>query len=328
MRIGNLNIAGKAICAPLAGISTPVFRLLARRMGAAIVYTEMISTHGLVQNNKKTFDMLFFYPEESPLGVQIFGADPEVMFKAAAIVSKRNPDLIDLNFGCPVKKVVNKNGGAAVLKDLGLTRELVEAAVSGSSIPVTVKLRSGWDEYTKVFAEAGQVCEDAGASAITLHARTRSRQFSGQADWDDIKKLKETVSIPVIGNGDVNSGEDAARMLEQTGCDAVMVGRAALGNPRIFSEINNYLDNSQEPDEPTIDEKTELILDHARLLSEYDGEDRALLKMRRIVGWYVKGWKDAAVIRRQATSIETLGDLRSILNDYKNGMEEGQRHAS
>ncbi len=328
MRIGNLNIAGKVVCAPLAGISTPVFRLLARRMGAAVVYSEMVSTHGLVQKNKKTEEMLFFYPEESPVGIQIFGADPEVMFRSTQIVSKRNPDLIDLNFGCPVKKVVNKNGGAAVLKDLGLTKALVEAAVAGSSVPVTVKLRSGWDEYTKVFAEAGKVCEEAGASAITLHARTRSKLFSGTADWNDIKKLKETVTIPVIGNGDVTSGEEAARMLDETGCDAVMIGRGALGNPRIFAEINHFLDQGQPAADPTIDEKTTLIMDHARLLSDYDGEQRAMLRMRRIVGWYVKGWKDAAIIRRQVTTIATLDDLKSLLVDYKNGIMEDNQHAS
>jgi len=231
MKIGNLNLPGRVFCAPMAGISTRPYRIFARRFGAAVVYTEMISSHGLAYNDKKTKDLVDFGEDEHPIGVQLFGADPEIMHQAARVVSEMKPDIIDLNFGCPVKKVVRKNGGAAVLKDLGLTRELVSATVSAGDIPVTVKLRSGWDEASKVFAEAGKVCEEAGASAITLHARTRAGQFAGRACWEDIKRLKEIVAVPVIGNGDIRSGEDAARMIDMTGCDAVMIGRAAMGYP-------------------------------------------------------------------------------------------------
>jgi nifR3 family TIM-barrel protein len=320
MKIGNLNVEGLVFCAPMAGISTPPYRLFARRFGAAVVYTEMVSSHGLVYKSKKTKDLLDFSEIERPLGIQLFGADPEIMNRAAGIVAEWNPDIIDLNFGCPVKKVVKKNGGAAVLKDLGLTRALVEAAVSASDIPVTTKLRSGWDETTKVFAEAGKVCEKAGAKAITLHARTRSKQFGGRACWDDIKKLKETVGLPVIGNGDITCGKDAARMLEETGCDAVMVGRAAMGNPWIFREINHYLDTGNQLPLPTLDEKIAIILEHARMLIKAYNESSAMLKMRHHVAWYAKGWPGVAAIRLRAYKMTTFSELETILNDYRAGI--------
>jgi nifR3 family TIM-barrel protein len=321
MKIGNLNLEGLVICAPMAGISTPPYRLFARRFGAAAVYTEMVSSHGLAYNSRKTKELLDFSDAERPLGIQLFGADPEIMHRACQIVSEWNPDIIDLNFGCPVKKVVRKNGGAAVLKDLGLTRTLVEAAVTASDIPVTVKLRSGWDETTRIFAEAGKVCEEAGAAAITLHARTRSKQFSGRACWGDIKKLKETVSVPVIGNGDVTCGEDAARLLSQTGCDAVMVGRAAMGYPWIFREINHYLATGQELPPPNLADRIEIILEHARMLIDNFGEPRAMLKMRHHVAWYAKGWLGVARIRQKAYKMTTYAELEEILNDYRLDME-------
>lgn len=319
MKIGNLNVNGKVLCAPMAGISSPPYRILARRFGAAVVYTEMVSSHGLVYGGEKTERLLDFKPQEKSLGVQLFGADPDIMCRAAQIVSKRNPDLIDLNFGCPAKKVVKKNGGAAVLKDMGLTRSLVEAAVAGSSLPVTVKLRSGWDETTKVFVEAGQVCEQAGASAITLHARTRTKQFSGHACWEDIERLKKSVSIPVIGNGDVCSGPDALRMLESTGCDAVMIGRAAMGNPWIFREINHYLTHKEELPPPDLKEKAEIILEHAKIMAEDIGEDRAILQMRKHVAWYVKGMIGSGGIRRRVNKIESFSELENLLSDITNG---------
>lgn len=319
MKIGNLNIEGLVFCAPMAGISTPPYRIFARRFGAAAVYTEMVSSHGLAYKNKKTNDLLDFSEAERPLGIQLFGANPDIMFQAVQIVSKLNPDLIDLNFGCPVKKVVKKNGGAAVLKDLGLTRALVEAAVSASDIQVTTKLRSGWDETTKVFAEAGKICEEAGAAAITLHARTRSSQFGGRACWDDIKKLKEAVSIPVIGNGDITCGEDAARMLDVTGCDAVMIGRAAMGYPWIFREINHYLATGTRLLPPDLEEKVAIIKEHAGMLIDTFGETRAMMKMRHHVAWYAKGWPGVAKIRQRVYQVTTYPELETILRDYCEG---------
>ncbi len=317
MIIGNLNIPGRVFCAPMAGISTRPYRIFARRFGAAVVYTEMISSHGLAYNDKKTNDLVGFGDDERPIGVQLFGADPEIMHQAARIVSERKPDIIDLNFGCPVKKVVRKNGGAAVLKDLGLTRELVAATVSAGDIPVTVKLRSGWDEASKVFIEAGKVCQEAGASAITLHARTRAGQFAGRACWDDIRLLKETVTVPVIGNGDIGCGEDAARMIEMTGCDAVMIGRAAMGYPWIFREINTYLETGVDPPPPNLDEKISIMLEHARMLLDTYGEKRAMFKMRHHVAWYAKGWPGVAGVRRRAFAMTTMAELENLLDDYR-----------
>jgi tRNA-dihydrouridine synthase B len=301
----------------MAGISSMAYRLLARRFGAAVVYTEMISSHGIFYNSKKTNELFEFTEAERPLGIQLFGADPQVMYQACRIVARVKPDLIDLNFGCPVKKVVKKNGGAAVLRDLGLTKALVQAAVAGSDCPVTAKLRSGWDELTKVFAAAGKVCEEAGAGAVTLHARTRSTMFGGPACWDDIKRLKETVAIPVIGNGDITCGADAARMIAETGCDAVMIGRAAMGNPWIFREANWYLETGQTPPPPPAEEKEAVILEHARMLIARYGEERAMFKMRHQVAWYCRGWSGAAAIRQQAYRMTTYAQLEELLRESR-----------
>ena len=316
MKIGNLNLDSLVFCAPMAGVSTAPYRLFARRFGAAVVYTEMVSSHGLAHNSLKTKKMLEFTEAERPLGIQLFGADPDIMHRAAEIVAQSNPDLIDLNFGCPVKKVVRKNGGAAVLKDLGLTRALAEAAVSASDIPVTVKLRSGWDESTKVFAQAGIVCEEAGVKAIALHARTRSRLFSGTACWDDIRIMKNSVSIPVIGNGDITCGQDAALMMEETGCDAVMVGRAAMGNPWIFREINHFLTTGRPLPPPSLQERIDLVLEHARMLIESFGESSAMFKMRHHTAWYTKGWPGAATLRQDIYRMTTYEQLSRILCEY------------
>ncbi len=316
MKVGNLNVAGRVFCAPMAGISTSAYRVLARRFGAAVVFTEMVSCHGVTHGNQRTIEYLHFLPEERPLGIQLFGAEPEIMFQAARIVSEHAPDLIDLNLGCPVKKVVRRNGGAAVLKDMGLARELIAAAVAGSSVPVTVKLRSGWDELSKVYVEAGKVAEAAGAVAVTLHARTRSGLYRGKACWDDIRHLKNAVSIPVIGNGDIICGADARRMFDETGCDAVMVGRAAMGNPWIFREINHYLDTGENLPPPTVAERGALILEHTRLLLQSEGERRAILIMRGTLARYSRGLVGGAELRRAAVRMETMDDLRHLLSRY------------
>ncbi len=316
MMIGNLNIGGHVFCAPMAGISTSAYRFLARRFGAAIVYTEMVSSDSIIRNNKKSIELLNFGPPERPIGFQLFGGDPEIIHMAVGIVSKWNPDIIDLNFCCPVRKVVRNNYGAAILRDPGLTRTLIEAAVAATDRPVTVKIRSGWDESARTFADAGHIAEEAGAAAVTLHARTRSAGFGGKARWEDIKRLKEAVSIPVIGNGDIACGEDAQRMFDQTGCDAVMVGRAAIGNPWIFQEINYYLKTGNSPAPPTLEEKIDIILEHARLLADANGEKRAILKMRGILPRYMKGWIGGRILRQQATKMDTLFDLKTLLDEY------------
>jgi tRNA-dihydrouridine synthase B len=318
MIVGNLNLTGIVFAAPLAGVSNRPFRVLAIRAGAAITYTEMVSSEGIIRNQKKTLAMMKFSSDEQPLGIQLFGSNPEVMGQATKlVVSQYTPDLIDLNFGCPVRKVVNKNGGAAVLKDMGLTSEIVCATVEADGdTPVTIKIRSGWDDAHPVFVEAGQVAESAGAAAVTLHARSRSAGFSGKADWSDIKKLKEAVSIPVVGNGDVVTPADARQMLDQTGCDSVMVGRASMGNPFVFKEINHYLETGSLLPSPTLEERINISRQHAQLMIEEYGEARAAKMMRKYFGWYVRGFPGAVDLRKRLVAVESMADIDSVFNSY------------
>ena len=262
--------------------------------------------------------MVRFQSDEQPIGIQLFGANPESMQKAAEIIVKDfSPDLVDINFGCPVRKVVNKNGGAAVLKDLVLTEEIIRAVVEGSGqTPATVKIRTGWDDSSPVYLEVGGIAERAGAAAITLHARSRSKGFSGKADWDTIKKLKESVGITVIGNGDVRTPRDARRMLDETGCDGVMLGRAAMGNPFIFSRINRYLETGVDPGPPGRTEKIEMANLHARLMVTQFGLERGMKMMRRYLGWYVKGMPGAAELRPKLFGVERIEDIDGIFSEY------------
>lgn len=318
MRIGNLTVKDPILLAPLAGVSNRPFRVLAIRAGASITYTEMVSSEGIVRNQQKTNEYMYFKQDEQPIGIQLFGSNPEVMKEAAEItVKKFNPDLIDINFGCPVKKVVSKNGGSAVLKDLKLTEEIIKATVEGAgSTPITIKIRTGWDDMNPVYDKVGLIAERSGAKAIALHARSRAKGFSGKADWTSIKKLKETVDIPVIGNGDIRSPEDVKKMFDDTGCDAVMIGRAAMGNPFIFKQIKHYLDTGQLLGEPTLFEKIDMALLHAKLMEEQFGEERGAKMMRRYLGWYVKGFKGASELRPLLFQVNTIKDIDNIFSEY------------
>lgn len=318
MRIGNLNILKQAFLAPLAGVSNRPFRVLAIKSGAAITYTEMVSSEGIIRNQTRTKEMMAFNNDEQPLGIQLFGGNPETMRQAAEITAKEfNPDLIDINFGCPVKKVVRKNGGAAVLRDLVLTEDIIRATVEGAGqCPVSIKIRTGWDEANPVFEEVGHIAEKAGAKAICLHARSRAKGFSGDADWSSIKLLKKAVNIAVIGNGDIKNAIDAKNMLDETGCDSVMIGRAALGNPFIFSQINQYLETGTLIQEPTLTEKIEMARLHAQLMKEQFGEERGAIMMRRYLGWYVKGFRGAAELRPKLFSVKSIADIDKIFSDY------------
>jgi len=318
MRIGNLNLRGKAVLAPLAGVSNRPFRVMAIETGASLTYTEMISSEGLIRNQQRTENMIRFQADEQPIGIQLFGSSPEVMMKAAAIIVKdRPPDLVDINFGCPVRKVVNKNGGAAVLKDLVLTEEIIRAVVEGAGrTPVTIKIRTGWDDLSPVYLEVGTIAERAGAAAITLHARSRSKGYAGKADWTTIKRLKQSVGITVIGNGDIRTPDDAKQMLDQTDCDGVMLGRAALGNPFIFGRINRYLKTGVDPGPPDRTEKIKMANLHARLMVSQFGLERGMKMMRRYLGWYVKGMPGAAELRPKLFQVERLEDIDSIFSEY------------
>ncbi len=321
MRIGNLNLEKNVLCAPLAGFSNRPFRVLAIKAGAAMTFTEMISSEGIIRLQSKTLAMMEFKKDEQPIGIQLFGANPESMEKAAEITAKNfKPDLIDINLGCPVKKVVRKNGGAAILKDLKLTEQIIKATINGAGeIPVTIKIRTGWNDQSPVFLDVGRIAEDAGVSAITLHARSKVKGFSGQAHWESIRELKKSVSIPVIGNGDIKTPEDAMRMLNETGCDAIMIGRAVMNNPFIFKDINSFLESGKLPEPPTIEEKIDLSLTHAKLMIEEFGPERGLKMMRRYLTWYIKGFPGVSKLRPLLSKVETYDDIGNIFDDYLGG---------
>ncbi len=316
MQIGNLNIPGPLFLAPLAGISNRPFRLIARRCGADMAYTEMVSADGIAMGQEKSLSYLDFDTDEHPIGVQIFGANPENIRKAAAFISKSGADLIDINLGCPVKKVVGKNGGAALLKDRQLTGEILTAAVEASSLPVTVKMRTGWDNDNDLFLETGELAQASGIAAVALHARSRSAGFSGKSDWSKIASLKKALKIPVIGNGDINSAEDAARMLAETGCDAVMVGRAAMRNPYIFGAIRDFLRDRTISAEPTINDKIALSLEHAALLISRFGERSGSLMMRKHLAWYTKGFPAGAALRARLMTVASLDDIQRAFQEF------------
>ena len=318
MEIGNLTIAGRLFLAPLAGISNYPFRLLARKYGASFCYTEMISADAVARNQEKTVRMLDMAADEHPVGVQLFGSLPEYIARAVKVVENFGPDLIDLNIGCPVKKVVKKNGGAALLKNPTLAGEIMSAAVENSSLPVTIKIRTGWNKNSDTYLKLGKIAEKAGIAAIAFHPRSRSDGYKERSDWSKITLLKKEVSIPVIGNGDIKTPQDAEAMLSQTGCDAVMIGRAAMRNPYIFSQINEYLDNGNLLPELSIQEKIKLTLEHARLMAKQFGERIGILMMRKHLAWYTKGMQGGADLRRQLFTVETYKDICNLFDKYLN----------
>jgi len=319
MQIGNLTIKGRLFLAPLAGISNRPFRLLARRYGAALSYTEMASADAIFMKQEKTIRMIDITPEEHPVGVQLFGSKPEYVAVAVKKVSEYKPDLIDLNLGCPVKKVVRKNGGAAILKDLVLAGELMAAAVESTDIPITVKMRTGWDANSDVFVEVGKIAEKSGVEAVTLHPRSRSQNYGDCSDWSKIALLKKEVEIPVIGNGDVNTPFDAARMFEETGCDAIMIGRAAMRDPSVFKRINHYLEKGSLLPELSVEEKIILALEHAHLLIDRFGEKNGALMMRKHLAWYSKGFQGGAHLRRKLKTVDSLIDIKNLFDQYLAG---------
>ncbi|MCD4813674.1 tRNA dihydrouridine synthase DusB [bacterium] len=319
MDIGNLKIKGQAVLAPLAGVGNLPFRRLCRGYGAALVYSEMLSCHGIMRNQPNTLKMLATEAEEHPLAFQLFGADPDIMAEASVKLAQAGADMVDLNFGCPVPKVVRHRGGSALLKEPALLQSIVVACVKKCPVPVTVKIRIGWDQSAINAIEIAQRVEAAGAAAIAVHARTRAQRFEGRADWRHIQDVVNVVTIPVIGNGDILSGPDAKAMLDQTGCAAVMVGRGAMGRPWVFQNINQYLQTGETLLEPGWNERVGIIRGHYQQLKALKGGHTARLEMRKHTAWYLKGLRGASVYRRQVNTCETEAAFLAVLDSMAAG---------
>lgn len=321
--IGNVEIKGKIIVAPMAGVSNKVFRKICKEFGAALVVGEMVSDKALIYGNEKTEKLLAMDENERPISQQIFGSDVNSFCEAAKIVyEKMHPDIIDINTGCPVPKIaIRSQAGSALLKNPEKIYEIVLNVCKIVDIPVTVKIRSGWDDKSINAVEVAKICEKAGASAITVHPRTRAQGYSGHSDWNIIKQVKESVNIPVIGNGDVLSAEDAKKMLEETGCDAVMIGRGLLGNPWLIKECNEYLKNGNILPKPSIDEKIDMMKRHLKDLIKQKGEKLAVLEMRSHFLYYLKGLPLASQTKNLICKASTYSEIERILNDYLNNIK-------
>lgn len=314
MRIGQVSLANAVISAPMAGVTDKAYRILAQEAGCGLVCTEMVSDQALLYGNPKTCSMLNLSGEVGPLSVQIFGSNPLYMAQAAEIAESRGADLIDINMGCPAPKIVKNGEGAALMKNLRLAAEIVRAVVQRVRVPVTVKMRKGWDEHTVNAVELAQSLADLGVAAFAVHGRTRAQFYSGQADWQIIAAVKGAVSVPVIGNGDIRCPEDALAMLEQTGCDGVMIGQAALGNPWIFTRTVHFLRTGVTLPEASSLERLEMVLRHLDLLITYKGERIAVREMRKHAAWYTKGLSGAAKMRNCINRAENKMELQKILN--------------
>ena len=317
MKIGNIELTGRVILAPMAGVCNSAFRKICKEMGASLVCAEMVSDKGMIYNSKKTRDMLYFEESERPISQQIFGSDVDTFTKAAKMVYETmHPDIIDINMGCPVPKVaVRSQAGSALLKNPELIYEIVSSVVNTVPIPVTVKIRSGWDSHSINAPEVAKICEKAGAKAITIHPRTRSQLYTGKADLDIIKKVKESVTIPVIGNGDITSIESAKHMLEYTKCDAIMIGRGVLGNPWLIKEIDTYL-KIGEIKKTTYEEKITMWYKHLEYLLKITPEHVAVLEMRSHIAWYIKGIPYHKEIKSLIFKAKTKEEIKEILDNY------------
>ena len=316
MKIGTLELENNVFLAPMAGVTDLPFRILCKEMGCGLVYSEMVSAKGILYDNKNTTELLEIDPKERPVAVQLFGSDPEILGAMAKKIESYPIDIIDVNMGCPAPKIVKNGEGSCLMKTPELVGKIVKSLVESQSKPVTIKFRKGFDDDHINAVEIAKIAEANGAAAVAVHGRTREQYYSGKADWDIIKQVKATVNIPVIGNGDIFTPQDAKNLLEHTGCDAIMVGRGAQGNPWIFKRILHYLKTGELLPEPTAQERVEKALRHSQMLIDYKGEYIGIREMRKHMAWYMKGLPGAAELRGKLNYAETMAEMEALLRGY------------
>lgn len=318
MKIGNIKLRNNIFLAPMAGVTDSTYRIICSQMGAGLVVTEMISAKGLYYKDENTKNLTKINPKEKPVSLQIFGSDPKIMAYVTEkyINPREDIEILDINMGCPAPKIVKNGDGSALMKKPNLIREICREVVKVSTKPVSIKIRMGWDHNNINGIEIGKIAEEEGISFITLHARTKDMFYSGEADWDYIKKMKESIHIPLIGNGDIFEPIDAIKMMEYTGCDGVAIARAAMGNPWIFSRIENLL-NNKEDTEPKPEEKIDMAIKHLNLLCHMKGKDIGVREMRKHIAWYLKGMKNSNKIKNEINTIDKREDMENLLLEYK-----------
>ena len=316
LKIGNVTLPNRYILGPMAGVTDLPFRVLCKEQGAGLLCMEMVSAKAILYNNKNTESLLEIHPDEQPVSLQFFGSDPKIMSEMAKRVEERPFDIMDINMGCPVPKVVRNGEGSALMKNPKLVYEIVSAMVKAIDKPVTVKIRKGFDDSCINAVEIAKIIEEAGAAAVAVHGRTREQYYSGQADWDIIRQVKEAVSIPVIGNGDLLSAADVIKMQEQTDCDGFMIARGAQGNPWIFKQILHYFQTGEQLDKPSFEDVSQMILRHAKMMIEFKGEFTGIHEMRKHTAWYTAGYPHSSHLRAAVNTIENYEQLETLLGNY------------